>query len=61
MFQQYVEDLYSVKCNAKNEIDKSISKSLLNNLLGRFGMNIIRPITSILDMNQLSEIIQTKK
>jgi len=35
VFNSYVKDIYKHKVNAENSTQKSIAKSLLNNLLGR--------------------------
>ena len=55
VFDQYVYDIYKVKSNSDGHI-KTIAKSLLNNLLGRFGMDINKPKTEIVNGNKLIEI-----
>ena len=45
VFKSYIENIYSIKSNSINPTQKSISKSLLNNLLGRFGINLDKPVT----------------
>jgi hypothetical protein len=47
VFTKYVGELYELKSNTEG-VEKAINKSLLNNLLGRFGMNIIKAITKML-------------
>lgn len=39
MFSDYVNKLYNMKSHPKNVTQKLLAKSLLNNLLGRFGMD----------------------
>ena len=60
VFKNYVEDLYKTKAESHDKIHRNISKSLLNNLLGRFGMSIIKPITTILDDKTLDELSLTR-
>jgi hypothetical protein len=36
-----------------------IYKSLLNNLLGRFGLNLVKPITKIVNIEKRDFIIST--
>ena len=40
MFDSYVKERYNQKVNASNSIKKAISKSILNNLIGRFGIHL---------------------
>lgn len=37
-----------------------IYKSLLNNLLGRFGLNLVKPITKIVNIEKRDFIISTR-
>lgn len=60
MFTDYVKNLYELKVNSTGHI-KVIAKSLLNNLLGRFGMNIKKPITEIVNNEKMELIISTRK
>lgn len=43
-FKNYINNIYKKKANAVNKTQKVIAKSLLNNLLGRFGINLEKPI-----------------
>lgn len=46
----------------KDELEgsqKQVVKSLLNNLLGRFGLNFVKPITKTVKKNQLDKILST--
>ena len=48
MFSKYVNKVYSIKADPVNPSQKAMAKSLLNNLLGRFGINLEKPITEVL-------------
>jgi hypothetical protein len=41
VFKSYVDDLYNIKKNSSNIIQKNIAKLMLNSLYGRFGMKDI--------------------
>lgn len=60
MFDRYVEYLYNIKSTTNSKVEKAISKSLLNNLLGRFGLDINKSRTDLLDIDSYNEIAQTK-
>jgi DNA polymerase type B, organellar and viral/RNase_H superfamily len=60
VFTKYVNDLYKLKLESKGA-EKAINKSLLNNLLGRFGMNIIKPKTECLTKDKLDTILSTRE
>lgn len=60
VFSEYVKDLYQIKSKSTGHI-KVIAKSLLNNLIGRFGMNIYKPITEIVQSEKLDLIITTRE
>jgi DNA polymerase type B, organellar and viral len=59
VFDKYVKDLYLIKKQNKGSI-RQVAKSLLNNLLGRFGLNIIKPITDILNKKEIDYISSTR-
>lgn len=48
VFKNYISKIYDIKSTTKDKTQKSISKSLLNNLLGRFGINLEKPVTKLL-------------
>lgn len=56
VFKKYIEEIYSFKTNPKNVIQKSIAKSLLNNLFGRFGIDLEKDITEIMSYNKFHNI-----
>lgn len=47
MFKKYIDHIYNIKANPANNTQKSIAKSLLNNLLGRFGIRLDKSVTKI--------------
>lgn len=56
VFDQYVQDIYMRKVNAATSTQKSLSKSLLNNLLGRFGIHLDKYETELIDYDKFKEI-----
>lgn len=56
VFKSFVERLYEFKRNAKSAAERYLYKLLLNSLLGRFGLDIYKTITKIVDLNQLKKI-----
>jgi hypothetical protein len=60
VFSKYVNDLYEIKSKSTGHV-KVITKSLLNNLIGRFGMNIYKPKTEIVNSEKLNIIITTRE
>lgn len=61
VFKSYIDKVYSMKSNATNPVQKMMAKSLLNNLLGRFGISLDKPITRIVDEKRLKEILTLNK
>ena len=57
-FKEYVLDLYDLKLNTTGS-KKAVNKSLLNNLLGRFGLNIIKPVTKLVSIDRLDYLMST--
>lgn len=58
VFKEYVDKIYGIKSNPINKTQKSLAKSLLNNLLGRFGISLDRAITEIVNEERF-EIISS--
>lgn len=56
MFHSYVKYIYNRKVNASNSVQKAISKSLLNNLLGRFGIQLEKYKTYLVDEDTFNTI-----
>jgi DNA polymerase elongation subunit (family B) len=61
VFTNYVQKLYKMKSYPSNVTQKYLAKSLLNNLLGRFGMDFTKPITNIVNDKTFHEIALTRK
>jgi len=47
-FDQYVKDVYAVKANPKNKVERNIAKLILNSGIGRYGMDYLKPVTKLL-------------
>jgi hypothetical protein len=56
VFSEYVHKIYSIKSNPINNTQKSMAKSLLNNLLGRFGINLEKSITDVVSTRPFDRI-----
>ncbi len=61
IFDNYINYLYNIKSTTTNLVERAIMKSLLNNLLGRFGLNINKPKTEIVDLDKLDLLISTRE
>lgn len=61
VFKSYIEKIYTIKSKPKNPVQKQMAKSLLNNLLGRFGISLDKPVTEIIGINDLKEILTMHK
>nr|YP_010044372.1 DNA polymerase [Trametes versicolor]QPF23613.1 DNA polymerase [Trametes versicolor] len=59
IFDDYVNDLFDKKKNSTGFL-RLIYKSLLNNFLGRFGLNIIKPITQTVNKEKRDFICSTR-
>lgn len=59
VFNLYINDLFDKKKNSTGFI-KLIYKSLLNNFLGRFGLNIIKPVTQTVNNLRRDYIFSTR-
>lgn len=46
-----------MKSNPQNIVQENTAKSLLNNLLGRFGMDFTKPITDIVNKSEYDRIM----
>jgi DNA polymerase type B, organellar and viral len=60
VFNDYVNDFYKIKSVSKGAI-RAINKSLLNNMLGRFGINIKKPLCDIVNKDKLNLLLQTRE
>lgn len=61
VFKEYVNRIYKIKSNPINKTQKSIAKSLLNNLLGRFGISLDKSVTEIVDEKRFGDISSMHK
>lgn len=61
IFNKYVNYLYRIKSTTSNKVEKAVVKSLLNNLLGRFGLNINKPISEIVNKDKLDYLLCTRE
>lgn len=60
IFEDYVLNLYGTKVTSEGA-KKATAKSLLNNLIGRLGLNSLRPQTDIVDNEKFQYISSTRK
>ena len=60
VFDKYVSNFYNIKSNTSNVVEKAVSKSFLNNLIGRFGLSINKPKTELVNDTKYNELLQTK-
>lgn len=61
VFDEYIHDIYKLKANPVNKSQKSIAKSLLNNLLGRFGISLDKPMTEVVSDKRFDTISMMHK
>lgn len=54
VLDSYINKVYAIKSNPINPTQKSMAKSLLNNLLGRFGINLEKAITEVLTSKEFN-------
>lgn len=59
IFDKFVKELYEFKNNSKG-YRKTIYKSILNNLLGRFGLNILKPVTQTVNLKKRDFLVSTR-
>jgi len=55
VFTDYVKDIYAIKAKPINKTQKTIAKSLLNNLLGRFGIDLDKSITKVISPQEFEQ------
>lgn len=60
VFKDYIEHFYDIKSTTKSSVTKMIAKSLLNNLIGRFGLNIDKSVTRLISYDEFQELLQYK-
>ena len=59
IFNDYINELFNLKKNSTG-FNKMIYKSLLNNFLGRFGLNIIKPVTQMVNKERRDFIFSSR-
>ena len=59
IFNDYVNELFNLKKNSTGFL-KLMYKSLLNNLIGRFGLSIIKPITQTVNKERRDYIFSSR-
>nr|AAO37819.1 DNA polymerase [Blumeria hordei] len=60
VFQNFVDKIYEIKSNPKNPTEKNVSKLILNSLIGRFGMDFNKVITSLVNKETHNTISITR-
>ena len=60
VFNKYILEIYNHKVNATNSTRKSTAKSLLNNLLGRFGIDLEKYETSLLTDEEFESMLHVR-
>lgn len=60
VFNEFVKDVYKHKVNASNHTKKSIAKSLLNNLLGRWGIDLLKDEVTIISDEKFTEMLHIR-
>lgn len=58
-FKDYVLDLFELKAKTTGS-ERIVNKSLLNNLIGRFGLNILKPVSTTVDASKLDYLVSTR-
>jgi len=61
VFRSYIDRVFEHKSNNKDPVLTSICKLLNNSLLGRFGLEIEKFVTKIVDEDMYTEILATRK
>lgn len=61
LFDDYVKDFYNIKSNSSDNVEKAIAKSLLNNLLGRFGIRLDEGVSDIVSLDTFNKLALMKK
>lgn len=60
VFKDLVKDVYNIKTNPKDNTQKQTAKSILNNLLGRFGIRLEKSVTKV-SSGKSFNILATRK
>lgn len=60
IFKDYINKYYNLKNNANNDVERDISKLMLNSLYGKFGLDAISIKTTVTTQEKAAEIALTK-
>ena len=60
VFDNFVTDIYKIKSNSKNNSEKKVAKLLLNSLIGKFGMDFLKPVTKLFTKEKNDLIYTTR-
>jgi hypothetical protein len=60
VFTSFVEELYSIKKNSTNEVERNSAKLMLNSVYGRFGMKEIISHIKVIKHEDYNEKINKK-
>jgi hypothetical protein len=60
VFSEFVNDIYQIKSNPRNDTEKNVSKLILNSLIGRFGMDFYKSVTKLVDQEHHDYITTTR-
>lgn len=60
VFKEFVSDVYKIKTNPKDNTQKQMAKSILNNLMGRFGIRLEKSVTKVLSYESY-RVLTTRK
>src|ERR1700723_2112011 len=61
VFDKYFTELYKIKSNSTDKVDRAIAKSMLNNLIGKLGLDINKYTTKIMPEKEFVSILKTRK
>jgi len=59
-FDQYVKEVYKVKANPKNKVERNIAKLILNSGIGRYGMDYLKPVTKLLNKEKHNIVLGSR-
>ena len=60
VFKEFVSDVCKIKTSPKDNTQKQMAKSILNNLMGRFGIRLEKSVKKVLS-RETSRILATRK
>ncbi len=61
VFTEYFSELYKIKSHSKDNVERALAKSKLNNLIGKLGSNIEKYETKIVSEEEFLNILRTRK